>query len=100
MFFQDKLTLKVLYQQNNFISFNKKLLFVYILWEKYTKIYGPQNLFMNVSLFLKKYGRRITYIKNSTSTMITADKYVDFIIYGDKNANSMFNIENFKYSLN
>ena len=30
---------------------------------------------------------------------MNADKYTDFMINADKNADSMFNTENFKYSL-
>ena len=33
--------------------------------------------------------------KKMTSTMINTDNYRDFMINADKNANSMFNTENF-----
>ena len=36
---------------------------------------------------------------NITSTVIIADKYTDFKINADKNADSMFNTEKFWYSL-
>ena len=39
--------------------------------------------------------RRMTYIKKISLTMINADKYAYFMTNVDKNADSMFNTENF-----
>ena len=41
----------------------------------------------------------MTYIKKITSTLINTNKYAGFMVNADKNADSMFNTENFKYSL-